>query len=166
MRIDGLVNNVGVSLHTPLADVDPAGFREILDANVVRLVAVTQAVLPAMREQRFGRIVNISSGSARMVLAGDGAYVATKSAVNMLSAVFRAELAAAVRRRDAGEHRACPRDAAVGTAREGRMTIAVTGHVKGGPLPGERTTGNSVLYLALRQNADNPFGVPQPVGPS
>ncbi|WP_369125486.1 SDR family NAD(P)-dependent oxidoreductase [Catenulispora pinisilvae] len=114
---------------------------------------MTQAVLPAMREQRFGRIVNISSGSARMVLAGDGAYVATKSAVNMLSAVFRAELAAAVRRRDAGEHRACPRDAAVGTAREGRMTIAVTGHVKGGPLPGSgppETQCSTSLYVRTR----------------
>jgi short-subunit dehydrogenase len=54
---------------------------------------VTQAVLPAMREQGFGRIVNISSGTTRMVLVGDGAYAATKSAVNMLSAVFREELA-------------------------------------------------------------------------
>jgi short-subunit dehydrogenase len=52
-----------------------------------------QAVLPAMREKGFGRIVNISSGATRVVLAGDGAYVSTKSAVNMLSAVFREALA-------------------------------------------------------------------------
>jgi NADP-dependent 3-hydroxy acid dehydrogenase YdfG len=90
-RADGLVNNVGASLHGPLAEVDPAEYREILDVNVVSLLAMTQAVLPAMREQGFGRIVNISSGSSRMVLAGDGAYAATKSAVNMLSAVFREE---------------------------------------------------------------------------
>jgi short-subunit dehydrogenase len=92
-RIDGLVNNVGASLHGPLAEVDPAEYRKILDLNVVSLLAMTQAVLPAMRERNFGRIVNISSGSSRMVLAGDGAYAATKSAVNMLSAVFREELA-------------------------------------------------------------------------
>ena len=92
-RVDGLVNNVGISLHAPLAEVDPAEYRKVLDVNVVGLLAMTQAVLPTMREQGFGRIVNISSGTTRMVLAGDGAYVATKSAVNMLSAVFRQELA-------------------------------------------------------------------------
>ncbi|HWC80190.1 MAG TPA: SDR family NAD(P)-dependent oxidoreductase [Pseudonocardiaceae bacterium] len=92
-RVDGLVNNVGAGLHAPLAEVDPAEYREILNRNVVSLLAMTQSVLPAMREQGFGRIVNISSGATRMVLAGDGAYVATKSAVNVLSAVFRAELA-------------------------------------------------------------------------
>jgi short-subunit dehydrogenase len=91
--VDGLVNNVGASLHGPLAEVDPAAYREILDLNVVSLLAMTQAVLPAMREQGFGRIVNISSGTTRVVRAGDGAYAATKSAVNMLSAVFREELA-------------------------------------------------------------------------
>jgi NAD(P)-dependent dehydrogenase (short-subunit alcohol dehydrogenase family) len=92
-RIDGLVNNVGASLHGALAEVDPAEYLKILDVNVVSLLTTTQAVLSAMREQGFGRIVNISSGSTRFVRPGDGAYVATKSAVNMLSAVFRAELA-------------------------------------------------------------------------
>jgi short-subunit dehydrogenase len=92
-RIDGLVNNVGAGLHAPLAEVDPAEYLKILNLNVVSLLAMTQAVLPAMREQGFGRIVNISSGTTRMVRPGDGAYAATKSAVNMLSAVFRAELA-------------------------------------------------------------------------
>jgi short-subunit dehydrogenase len=92
-RVDGLINNAGISLHGSLAEVDLAEYRKVLDVNVVSLLAMTQAVLPAMREQHFGRIVNISSGSARMVLAGNGAYTATKSAVNMLSAVFREELA-------------------------------------------------------------------------
>jgi short-subunit dehydrogenase len=50
-------------------------------------------VLPAMREQGFGRIVNISSGTTRRVAVGVGAYASTKVAVNMLSAVLRQELA-------------------------------------------------------------------------
>jgi NADP-dependent 3-hydroxy acid dehydrogenase YdfG len=79
-RVDGLVNNVGVGLHAPLAEVDPAEYRKLLDVNVVSLVTMTQAVLSAMREQGFGRIVNISSGSTRKVIAGDGAYAAAKSA--------------------------------------------------------------------------------------
>jgi short-subunit dehydrogenase len=46
-----------------------------------------------MREQGFGRIVNISSGTTRRVAVGVGAYASTKVAVNMLSAVLRQELA-------------------------------------------------------------------------
>jgi NADP-dependent 3-hydroxy acid dehydrogenase YdfG len=94
-RIDGLVNNAGASLNGPLDQVDLATFGQVLQLNVVGLVAMTQAVLPAMRQQGFGRIVNISSGTTRRVAVGLGAYTSTKTAVNMLSAVFRQELAAA-----------------------------------------------------------------------
>jgi len=79
-RIDGLVNNAGASLHGPLDRVDLAEFSQILQLNVAGLLAMTQAVLPAMRQQGFGRIVNISSGTTRL-------------AVNMLSSVLRQELA-------------------------------------------------------------------------
>jgi NAD(P)-dependent dehydrogenase (short-subunit alcohol dehydrogenase family) len=92
-RIDGLVNNAGASLHGPLEAVDPAEFSQILRLNVVSPLVVTQAVLPAMREQGFGRIVNISSGTTRRVAVGLGAYASSKLAVNMLSEVLRQELA-------------------------------------------------------------------------
>ncbi|HEY1004427.1 MAG TPA: SDR family NAD(P)-dependent oxidoreductase [Streptosporangiaceae bacterium] len=92
-RIDGLVNNAGASMHGPLDQVDLAEFSQVLQLNVVGLLAVTQAVLPAMRAQGFGRIVNISSGTTRRVAAGVGAYASAKTAVNMLSAVLRSELA-------------------------------------------------------------------------
>jgi NADP-dependent 3-hydroxy acid dehydrogenase YdfG len=92
-RIDGLVNNAGASLNGPLAQTDLGRFEEILRLNVASLLGVTQAVLPAMREQGFGRIVNVSSGTTRRVATGVGAYASTKSAVNMLSSVLRAELA-------------------------------------------------------------------------
>jgi NADP-dependent 3-hydroxy acid dehydrogenase YdfG len=92
-RIDGLVNNAGASMHGPLDRVDLAEFSQVLRLNVVGLLAVTQAVLPAMRRQGFGRIVNVSSGTTRRVAVGVGAYASTKTAVNMLSAVLRQELA-------------------------------------------------------------------------
>jgi NAD(P)-dependent dehydrogenase (short-subunit alcohol dehydrogenase family) len=92
-RIDGLVNNAGAGLHGPLDRVDPAEFAENLRLNVVGPLAMTQAVLPAMRAQGFGRIVNVSSGSTRRTAVGLGAYAAAKSAVNMLSAVLTRELA-------------------------------------------------------------------------
>jgi NADP-dependent 3-hydroxy acid dehydrogenase YdfG len=93
-RIDGLINNAGVSLHVRLDELDLDEFARVLALNVVSVVAVTQAVLPAMRTHRSGRIVNISSGTTRMVLPGVGGYAATKSAVNMLTLVSRMELAA------------------------------------------------------------------------
>jgi NADP-dependent 3-hydroxy acid dehydrogenase YdfG len=92
-RIDGLVNNAGASIGGPLAQIDPVEFGEILQLNVVSMLTMTQAVLPAMREQGFGRIVNISSGTTRRVAVGAGAYAASKSAVNMLSSVLTQELA-------------------------------------------------------------------------
>jgi len=93
-RIDGLVNNAGRSLRGAIDEVDLAEFTRVLALNVVSVVALTQAVLPTMRAQGDGRIVNLSSGTTRMVLPHAGPYAATKSAVNMLSAVSRAELAA------------------------------------------------------------------------
>lgn len=91
-RIDGLVNNAGASLYGCLDALDLDEFTRVLALNVVSVVAMTQAVLPAMRAQRSGRIVNISSGTTRMVLPGVGAYAATKSALNMLTSVSRKEL--------------------------------------------------------------------------
>lgn len=93
-RIDGLVNNAGASLHKPLDQLDPAEFRAALDLNVVSVLAMTQAVLPAMRRQGHGHIVNVSSGTTRMAPPTVGGYAATKAAVNMISEVARKELAA------------------------------------------------------------------------
>jgi NADP-dependent 3-hydroxy acid dehydrogenase YdfG len=91
-RIDVLVNNAGQGLHVPLDQVDAQAFRDVLELNVVAPLMVMQAVLPAMRAQGEGAIVNISSGTSRMVLPGVGAYASTKAALNMLSKVARAEL--------------------------------------------------------------------------
>jgi short-subunit dehydrogenase len=93
-RIDGLVNNAGVGLSTRLDELDLEEFTRVLALNVVSVVAMTQAVLPVMRAQRSGRIVNISSGTTRTVRPGVGAYAATKSALNMLTSVSRKELEA------------------------------------------------------------------------
>lgn len=91
-RIDGLINNAGVSLHGNLDGIDLAEFSRVLDVNVISVIAMTQAVLPTMRAQGAGRIINIGSGTTRAVLPGVGAYAATKCALEMLSAVSRREL--------------------------------------------------------------------------
>ena len=92
-RVDVLVNNAGQGLHVPLAEVRAEDLRAVYELNVVAALEAMQAVLPAMREQGGGSIVNVSSGTSRMVLPGAGAYAATKSALNMLSAVARREFA-------------------------------------------------------------------------
>jgi NADP-dependent 3-hydroxy acid dehydrogenase YdfG len=92
-RIDALVNNAGVSLHSPLDRLDPEDFARALDLNVVSVLAMTQAVLPAMRAQGSGNVVNVSSGTTRLAPPGVGGYAATKAAVNLLTEVMRKELA-------------------------------------------------------------------------
>ncbi|MFL6162844.1 MAG: SDR family NAD(P)-dependent oxidoreductase [Jatrophihabitantaceae bacterium] len=93
-RIDGLVNNAGVALHAMLADVGLAEFAELLQLNVVSALGMMQAVLPAMRSQGGGRIVNVSSGTTRMAPPTVGAYASAKAALNMLGEVARKEWAA------------------------------------------------------------------------
>jgi NAD(P)-dependent dehydrogenase (short-subunit alcohol dehydrogenase family) len=93
-RLDALVNNAGQGLHLPLQDVDPDDFRAVLDLNVIAPLVAMQAVLPVMRAQGGGAIVNVSSATTQLVLPGLGAYAAGKAALNQLSATARTELAA------------------------------------------------------------------------
>lgn len=92
-RVDVLVNNAGQGLHVPLEHVSLEDFAAVTELNVYAPLVAMQAVIPAMRRQGGGAIVNISSGTTRTVLPGLGAYAATKSALNMLSLVAREELA-------------------------------------------------------------------------
>ncbi|MEV7089295.1 SDR family oxidoreductase [Streptomyces sp. NPDC093085] len=92
-RIDGLVNNAGASFHCRLEEVDPVAYARLLDLNVIGVLSAIQATAPVMRSQGEGRIVNVSSGTTVLAPPGVGAYAASKSAVNMLSAVARKELA-------------------------------------------------------------------------
>jgi len=92
-RIDGLVNNAGVSLAGDVDEVDIDEFRQVLDLNVVAPVAVLQSVVPTMRRIGGGTIVNVSSGTTRRVAVGLSPYASTKAALNTLSLAARVELA-------------------------------------------------------------------------
>ena len=92
-RVDILVNNAGQGLHVPLEQVRLDDLRAITELNVFAPLLAMQAVIPPMRRQGAGVIVNVSSMTSRMVLPGVGGYAATKAALNMISQVARRELA-------------------------------------------------------------------------
>ncbi|WP_250938469.1 SDR family oxidoreductase [Allorhizobium sonneratiae] len=92
-RIDVLVNNAGQGLHATIENISIDDFRELLDINSVAPLVMMQAVIPYMRKQGAGSIVNISSGATLATYPGSAAYTSSKSALNMLSSVARLELA-------------------------------------------------------------------------
>lgn len=92
-RIDVLVNNAGRGLLGAIEEVSDDEVRAVFDVNVFGLLAVTRAVLPTMRAQRSGLIVNLSSVGGFVAWPGWGAYSATKFAVEALSEAMTHELA-------------------------------------------------------------------------
>ncbi|GAB2987913.1 oxidoreductase [Nocardioides montaniterrae] len=92
-RIDALVNNAGYSQSGALESVDVADVRRQFETNVFGLIRLTQLVLPHLREQGSGRIVNIGSMGGKLTFPGGGAYHASKYAVEALSDALRFEVA-------------------------------------------------------------------------
>ena len=91
-RIDVLVNNAGYGLGGALEDLSMEEIKFQYETNVFGLIRVTQAVLPTMRKQRSGRIINLSSGAGIFGYPGGSAYVSTKFAVEGLSESIAYEL--------------------------------------------------------------------------
>jgi NAD(P)-dependent dehydrogenase (short-subunit alcohol dehydrogenase family) len=87
----GLVNNAGIALAGPLEFLPINELRRQLEVNVVGQIAVTQAVLPLLRQSR-GRIVNIGSIAGRSAMPMVGAYAASKFAMEALTDSLRVEL--------------------------------------------------------------------------
>src|SRR3954463_5158726 len=83
--VGALVNNAGYSQSGALESLDMADVRRQFDTNVFGLLRMCQLVLPGMRGQRWGRIVNVSSMGANFTFPGGGVYHATKYAVEALS---------------------------------------------------------------------------------
>ena len=92
-RIDCLVNNAGYGQHGPLEDVPADLLQRQLDVNLVGPHRLVQAVLPHMRAQEDGTIVNVSSVAGRLATPGMGAYSASKFAMEGYSDALRNEVA-------------------------------------------------------------------------
>ena len=92
-RIDVLVNNAGRGLVGAVEETSVDEARAIFDVNVFGLLAVTKAVLPHLRAQRSGLVINLSSVGGFVAWPGWGVYAATKFAVEALSEAMTHELA-------------------------------------------------------------------------
>ena len=91
-RLDILVNNAGYGLTGALEDLDMNEIKSQYETNVFGLIRTTQSVLPIMRKQNSGIIVNISSGLGRFGIAACSAYASTKFAIEGLSESMSYEL--------------------------------------------------------------------------
>ena len=91
-RIDVWVNNAGHGLLDSVAQMDMTACREMFDTNLFGAVAAMQAVIPAMRQQGGGTIINISSVAGHIPMPFHAAYSATKFALNAMGKAAGVEL--------------------------------------------------------------------------
>jgi NAD(P)-dependent dehydrogenase (short-subunit alcohol dehydrogenase family) len=100
VEIDVLVNNAGLYTTTPLLAVDEDALRTALEVNFVGAWRTSRAFVPGMRERRWGRVVNVSTGYAHVAASeppAAGAYGLAKAALNVLTRMIAAEAGPAVK---------------------------------------------------------------------
>src|SRR5262245_51387456 len=92
-RVDVLVNNAGFGYRGPIDALTDQELRDQFDTNVIGVARMVRAVVPGMREQGSGTIVNLSSVVGTVTIPFDGAYSASKHALEAISKAMRFELA-------------------------------------------------------------------------
>ena len=92
-RIDVLINCAGRGYDAPLEQIEIDKYRELFELDVVGPLIAMQLVIPTMRDQGGGMIVNISSGTSLMYLPNMSAYSSVKRALNSITLTAREELA-------------------------------------------------------------------------
>ncbi|MES2225380.1 MAG: SDR family NAD(P)-dependent oxidoreductase [Patescibacteria group bacterium] len=93
-RVDILINNAGQGMRAAVESIDLSDYRSIIDLNIFGPLIAMQEVIPVMRKQGGGMILNISSMVSKNYFPYLGAYSSTKYALNALSLTARQELAA------------------------------------------------------------------------
>lgn len=91
-RIDVLINNAGMGMVGAVEDAQKPEIQQLFDLNLIGTVQMLSAVLPKMREQKFGQIINISSIGSEMGLPFRGFYSASKAAVDKVTEAVRYEV--------------------------------------------------------------------------
>lgn len=92
-RIDVLINNAGVGIAGPLEELPEQDMIQVLQTNLLGLARTMQLVLPVMRRQGEGKIINISSVASEVALPYRSMYSASKAAVNRMTESLRMEVA-------------------------------------------------------------------------
>jgi short-subunit dehydrogenase len=90
--VDLLINNAGLGDHGPFETAQADRLRQMLEVNIVALTALTHRILPGMRKNGSGAILNVSSVAGILPVPGLGVYSATKAYVNSFTESLRAEL--------------------------------------------------------------------------
>jgi NADP-dependent 3-hydroxy acid dehydrogenase YdfG len=91
-RVDILVNLAGQSMWIPVEKIEIDQYRKLMELNVYGYLRAMQAVIPIMRKQGGGMIVNVSSMTTARIVPNVASYASTKHAVNSLTLTARAEL--------------------------------------------------------------------------
>jgi 3-oxoacyl-[acyl-carrier protein] reductase len=91
--IDVLINNAGINILNPIADLDAAAWATMLQVNLKSPVRLTQALLPGMKERQWGRVLNISSIFSLVTKEKRAAYSMTKAALNAFTRSLTVEYA-------------------------------------------------------------------------
>jgi len=92
-RIDIIVNNAGQGLHSSVEKINLDDYKSVMDLNVFAVVRAMQAVIPVMRKEGGGMILNVSSMVSKNYFPELAAYSSTKYALNAISLTARTELA-------------------------------------------------------------------------
>ncbi len=140
-RFDYLVNNAGTSLHRPFDQTTEAEFDQIVNVHFKGVYFLTQKLLPLIKDG--GRIVNVSSGLARISIPGTSAYGAAKGAIEVLTRYLAKELG--------------PRGIAVNTVAPGAIATDFSGGmVRDNPEVNKQVAAMTALGRV---------GVPDDIGP-
>ncbi|MFX0062753.1 MAG: SDR family NAD(P)-dependent oxidoreductase [Candidatus Hermodarchaeota archaeon] len=93
-QIDILINNVGMNLFTPtVSEAEEGAWRKIIDTNLTGTFLVCKEVIPIMKKQNGGKIVNISSLAGQRAAPAMGIYGIAKAGIDMLTRILAMELA-------------------------------------------------------------------------
>jgi len=92
-RIDILINNAGIALQGDLDKIDVASIDKVLDINLRGQIMCAKAVLPQMKEQKYGKIVNVASVAGLIGFAGSSIYCATKGGIIAFTRALALEVA-------------------------------------------------------------------------